>query len=73
MNANQTEPHVSELAIVNTPCRGYKVSDAEIEVAMDQLAPLMSKLCKIVARHPEWRAQTGPERVNSILRELRKL
>jgi hypothetical protein len=71
MNANQTEPQ--DLAIVNTPCPSYKVNDADLEVAMDQLAPLMSKLCKLVARHPEWCTQSGSERVNSILRELRKL
>jgi hypothetical protein len=73
MNANQTEQQLSELAIVNTPSSAYKVNGAEIEAAMDQLAPVMSKLCELVARHPEWRIQSGTERVTSILRELRKL
>lgn len=73
MNTNCTQPTSQQAEIVNPPCATYVPDEAEIEAAMEDIAPLMSKICKLVEKHPEWRTQSGPNRVNSILRELRKL
>lgn len=73
MNCNHTEFTSQETVILNSLRAAQNLNETEIEAAMEDLAPLMNKVCRLVERHPEWRTQSGPERVNNIVRELLKL